>query len=133
MWGVKGRLLDCLTLWLTEWLFFRLSVCLYVTSFLCLSVSLFVCTMLICYYLYSSLFVSLILYLWHCLTVLILFLAVFRLTEYRPSEWLFVWLFKRVTALVQLSQYLYAWMFFWRSGWSRERVFAWLFSDCLFN
>ena len=87
--------------------FFCDSACLFVS--ICSFVIIYLC---VCFYVSGSVWLF-----WYCSWLL------FRLTEYRLSEWLFVWLFKRVTALVQMSQYLYAWVFFWRSDWGSECLF----------
>ena len=87
--------------WLTEWLFFRLSACLYV--FFRFFVILLV---------FSSIYVHLLLFICVFDSMFVGLFDCFDTVHGCCLDWLFVWLFKRVTALVQLSQYLYAWLFF---------------------
>ena len=139
-WLCEEWMAVCLTnFWLTEWLCFRLSACLYVSSFLSDFACLFVC---IC----SFVIIYLCVWFYVCGSVWLFWYCSWLL--FRLSEWLFVWLFKRVTELVQLSQYLYAWVFFsdglieggsvWlflpiacltkgRFVWLTELLFFWLF------
>ena len=117
-WLCEEWMAVCLTnFWLTEWLCFRLFV-----SFLCDFACLFVCicSFVIIYFCVWFYVCGSVWLFWYCSWLL-----------FRLSEWLFVWLFKRVTELVQLSQYLYAWVFFWRSDWGRECLTV--SSDCLFD
>ena len=116
---LNGCLFD---FWLTEWLCFRLSACIYVSSLLCDFACFFVC---IC----SFVIIYLCVWFYVCGSVWLFWYCSWLL--FRLSEWLFVWLFKKVTELVQLSQYLYAWVFFWRSDWGRECLTV--SSDCLFD